>query len=157
VAEELGVSLFTARRGLHAAELDGLLSVAREPGCKLSVSIFDPPARDTERGRPPLYGPIPWDWWRAALRLDGPALRTASACWMIAGWERAAEFELALGAWLDFGLSRFAAGRGLKCLDRAGLVGIVERPGRSPVVTLLAAPRSQESSASAIERGNSQL
>src|SRR4051812_16603695 len=41
VARGLQVSLDTARRGLHAAELAGLLSVDREPGCKLSVSILD--------------------------------------------------------------------------------------------------------------------
>jgi hypothetical protein len=140
VAEGLRVSPKTARRGLHAAELAGLLAVDREPGCKLSVSILDRPGPDSGTARPPLFGPIPWAWWLAAMRLDGPALRVATACWMVAGWEWAAEFELDLGGWSDLGLSRFAASRGVKCLERAGLVVASFRPGRSPVVTLLDAP-----------------
>src|SRR5215470_4607932 len=35
VAKGLMISLRSARSGLHAAELAGLLSVGREPGCKL--------------------------------------------------------------------------------------------------------------------------
>src|SRR3954471_21969909 len=41
VAEAFGADSKTARRGLHAAELAGLLTVEREPGCKLVVSILD--------------------------------------------------------------------------------------------------------------------
>jgi DNA-binding transcriptional ArsR family regulator len=140
VAEELRVSLDTARRGLNAAEMAGLLSVDREPGCKLSVSVLELADRGEGTTHRPLCGPIPWAWWLVALRLTGPALATASACWMVAGWERLAEFELSLGNWDDLGLSRFGASRGLKSLQRAGLIEVVERSGRSPIVTLLDRP-----------------
>src|SRR4051794_28409449 len=111
VARGLQISLRTARRGLHEAELAGLLSVVREPGCKLAVSVVDPPGGG-EKSPGPLYGPIPWAWWVTALRLDGPAVRTAAACWLVGGWERSAEFELALARWADLGLTRRSAGRG---------------------------------------------
>ena len=44
-----------------AAERAGLVSVTREPGCKLSVSVLDLPEPEPEAGpsRRPLYGPIP--------------------------------------------------------------------------------------------------
>src|SRR4051794_22731219 len=44
VAIGLRISPATARRGLHAAELAGLLSVVREPGCKISVEVTSPAA-----------------------------------------------------------------------------------------------------------------
>jgi hypothetical protein len=135
----LQVSPDTARRGLHAAEIAGLLSVEREPGCKLAVTILDPPGSGSGSRRP-LYGPIPWAWWLAALRLDGPALKAATACWLVAGWERSAEIEFGLGRWEELGLSRFAAGRGLDQLHRADLVEVVRRPGGTSIVTLREGP-----------------
>jgi DNA-binding transcriptional ArsR family regulator len=55
----------------------------------------------------------------------------------LAGWSRSAEFELALDDWAEFGLSRFSASRGLDTLEGAGLVSVVRRPGRSPIVFIL--------------------
>ena len=127
----------SARRGLHAAELAGLLAVEREPGCKLAVSVLDLPEPEAGPKRRPLYGPIPWSWWLPASRLPGKSLQVASVCWLLAGWERSADFELALDDWAEFGLSRFSASRGLDELERAGLVSVGRTPGRSPVVTIL--------------------
>lgn len=137
LARDLGISDDTASRALHAAEEAGLLMVEREPGCKLTVSVLDLPRLPSETDRRPLRGPIPWGWWHAAMRLDKPALRTAAACWMVADWGGVAEFELALGEWADLGLSRYAASRGLDGLERARLVEVANRMGRSPIVTLL--------------------
>jgi hypothetical protein len=57
--------------------------------------------------------------------------------WLLAGWEKSAEIELAWDDWMEIGLSRFSAYRGLDALERAGLVEAVRRPGRPPVVTIL--------------------
>lgn len=132
IARGLQISRDAARRGLHAAELAGLLAVDREPGCKLAVRVLEP-ASD----RRPLYGPIPWSWWLPASRHPGASLRVASACWLVAGWRRSAEFDLAMGGWAELGLSRHSAGRGLSELERAGLVAVTRRPGRSPAVMIL--------------------
>ncbi|WP_197490965.1 hypothetical protein [Planctomyces sp. SH-PL62] len=129
------ISSDSARRGLHAAESAGLLDVEREPGCKLAVSVSDAPGSGTARR--PLYGPIPWRWWLPASRLPRRAPHVGAVCWLLAGWERSAEFELALDGWPDLGLSRFSASPGLDLLERAGLVSAVRSPGRSPVVTIL--------------------
>lgn len=137
VALGLGISRDSARRGVHSAELAGLLSVSREPGCKLTVSILDLPEPDTGSDCRPLYGPIPWAWWLPASRLPGKSLQVASVCWLLAGWERSADFELALESWAEFGLSRFSASRGMNELERAGLVSVGRSPGRSPVVSIL--------------------
>jgi len=137
VAAGLQISANSVRRGLRAAELAGLLAVEREPGCKLSVSVLDLPEPEVGSKHRPLYGPIPWSWWLPASRLPGKSLQVASVCWLLAGWARSAGFELALDGWVDLGLSRFSASRGLDELERAGLVSVGRTPGRSPVVTVL--------------------
>jgi hypothetical protein len=137
VAKGLRISLRSARRGLHGAELAGLLAVEREPGCKLAVSILDLPGPESGPECRPLFGPIPWSWWLPASRLPAKSLHVGAACWLLAGWERSAGFELALEAWSDLGLSRFSASRGLDELESAKLISRGRSPGRSPVVTVL--------------------
>jgi hypothetical protein len=137
VARGLQISLRSARYGLRAAELAGLLSVSREPGRKVAVSILDVPEPNARSKRRPLYGPIPWAWWLMASRLPGKSLQVGAVCWLLAGWERSADFELALDDWAEFELSRFSASRGLDALRRAGLVSVARSPGRSPVVSIL--------------------
>ena len=137
IARGLRVSMRSAQRGLHAAELAGLLAVEREPGCKLAVSVLELPGPESGPGRRPLYGPIPWSWWLPASRLPGRSLHVGAVCWLLAGWERSASFELALGGWADLGLSRFSASRGLEQLEGAKLVSVRRMRSRSPVITLL--------------------
>lgn len=137
VASGLRISKDSVRRGLNAAELAQLLSVAREPGCKLAVSVLDLPESESGPKRRPLFGPIPWIWWLSASQLPGKSLQVAAACWLLAGWGRSAEFELAWAAWAELGLTRFSASRGLATLERAGLVSLDRRPGRSPIVLIL--------------------
>ncbi len=137
----LGVGRDSARRGLLALERAGLVSVSRRVGSKPVVGLLAAPEAGSDRK--PLYGPIPWAWWSTACRLPGRSLQVASALWFLVGWSkrREAEFELGLAEWGELGLSRFSAGRGVECLRGAGLVSVVERPGRRPVVTLTELPR----------------
>jgi len=137
VAKGLRISDDSARRGLHAAELAGLLAVEREPGCKLAVSVLDLTGPESRPERRPLYGPIPRSWWLPASRLSGKSLHVGAVCWLLAGWERSAGFELALDGWADLGLSRFSASRGLDELEWAKLASVGRTPGRSPIVTIL--------------------
>ena len=119
-------------RGLRSAEL----AVKREPGCKLAVSVLDLP--DPEAGPPGrCTGRSLGAEWLPASRLLGKTLQVGAVCWLLAGWNRSAEFELALDDRTKFGLSRFSACRGLDELERAELVSVRRMPGRSPVVTIL--------------------
>src|SRR5262249_8894681 len=137
VAEGLQISITSVQRGLRAAERAGLLSIDREPGCKLAVSALDLPGSKPELKHRPLYGPVPWPWWFPGFKLPGKALQVAVVCWLLAGWERSAEFELKVDDWAEFGLPRFSAYRGLQALEGAGLVSVVRRSGQSPVVEIL--------------------
>jgi hypothetical protein len=136
IAAGLGISLDTARRALHAAELGRLVTVEREPGHKMRVSISEPTG---EKERCPLYGPIPASWWFPACRLPGKALQVATVCWWLAR-RRRTEFGWLVGEWAEFGLSRFSASRGLRELERAGLVRVARSSGYSSTVTILDYP-----------------
>jgi hypothetical protein len=136
IAKGLRISTRSARRGVRAAELAGLLAVDREPGSKLMVSVLDLPDPDAGSERRPLYGPIPWSWSRPASKLPGRSLQVASVGWLMAGRTRSADFELPLEDWAEFGLSRFSASRGLDELERSGLVAATRRTGQPSVVTI---------------------
>jgi hypothetical protein len=137
MAGGLQISVPTARRGLHVAETAGLLSVTRKPGRKPRVSVLNLSEPEAKPRYRPMYGPIPWAWWLPASRLPGKSLQVAAACWLLAGWEQSADFELAIDDRTEFGLSRYSAYRGLESLERAGLVGVTRRSGRPPIVSIL--------------------
>lgn len=69
--------------------------------------------------------------WLPGSRLPAKSLQVGSACWLLPGLNRSAEFELAFDARAEFGLSRFSAspGTGRVGSGRAGL----RRPYASPV------------------------
>jgi hypothetical protein len=139
---DCGSPMIRSGEALHSAELARLLAVEREPGCKLVVSVLDLPDSEAGPKRRPLYGPIPWSWWLPASRLPGKSLLVGAVCWLLAGWSRSAEFEMALDDWPELGLSRFSASRGLDTLERARLVSAVRRSGLSPIVSILDAAMS---------------
>jgi len=58
VAKGLRISDDSARRGLHGAELAGLLAVERKPGCKLAVSVLDLPGPGPIANDPSRRSPI---------------------------------------------------------------------------------------------------
>src|SRR5262249_10913036 len=101
---------------------------SRESGRKLVISVLDLPETEARPKRQSLYGRIPWSWWLPACRLPGKSLQVGAVCWLLAGCERSAEFELALNCWLELDLSRFSASRGVDTLEQAGLVSVASRP-----------------------------
>ena len=103
MASGLQISPQSTRRSLQAAEIAGLLSVDREPGCKLAVSVRVIHGPESGTDRRPLFGSIPWSWWLPASRLPGRALHVGADCWLLAGWVRSAALELALESWRDLG------------------------------------------------------
>jgi DNA-binding transcriptional ArsR family regulator len=130
-----GLEERSARRALQALSEAGLISLVRKPGRKPALAILQ---RDEENHRPPLWGPIPWRWWRAASQLPGKAPQVSLACWLLAGWGRAAQFELA-PLWPELGLSQPSTYRGLESLVEAGLANVARTRGQPPVVTILGA------------------
>ena len=53
----------------------------------------------------------------------------------------------------ELGVTRYAAYRSLKCLEKAGLISVVRRVGRCPIVTLLDAPKAAHNMNSQVNAG----
>src|SRR5262245_58164456 len=128
-----GLREITARRALQEAEQAGLISHTAGPGRKPTWRIHELPQPSEPHW--PLWGPIPWRWWAVASRLPGQAAHVGLACWVRAGWYRAATFPLPT-AWPELGLRERATRRGLETLAGAGLIELDRRRGRAPFVTL---------------------
>jgi len=131
-----GLEEQSARRSLQALSKAGLISLTRRPGCKPALAILESDWRQEKKLNHPLWGPIPWPWWRAASQLPGKAPHVALACWLKAGWERSARFKLA-PAWPELGLTQPSTYRGLESLAEAGLVEVIRSRGRSPIITIV--------------------
>jgi hypothetical protein len=130
-----GLEKQSARRSLRALSEAGLISIVWKPGCKPILDILELNEPEASRSHP-LWGPIPWPWWRAASQLPGKAPQVALACWLLAGWERSARFKLD-PVWPELGLTQVSTYRGRRALVEAGLVAVTRPRGRTPVVTIL--------------------
>ena len=84
-----------------------------------------------------LKGPIPLGWLTAAAKQPGKALHVAIALWFLSGMKRSRKVLMPLAELSAFGVSRFAAYRGLGALEKAELVSVARHQGRKSVVTIL--------------------
>jgi DNA-binding transcriptional ArsR family regulator len=129
-----GLEESSARKSLQALSEAGLISFTRRQGRKPALSILE--LAEPEPCRDPLWGPIPWRWWRAASQLPAKAPHVALACWLLVGWKRSARIELE-PVWPELGFTQPSTYRGLEALREAGLVEVIRSRGRSPIVTVL--------------------
>lgn len=84
-----------------------------------------------------VKGPIPLRWLATAASQPGKALHVAMALWFLVGLRRNRTVALSGALLSTFGVSRYAGYRGLKVLERAGLVSVIRCQGRLPTVELL--------------------
>jgi hypothetical protein len=98
-----------------------------------------PPSRPPRHWpqEPFLKGPIPWAWLARAGRLRGKALAVGLVLWRRAGVARKRTVRLYQARPEGLGLNEHSARRGLRALERAGLVEVRRRPGRGLDVTIL--------------------
>jgi hypothetical protein len=88
-----------------------------------------------------LKGPGPWPWLVAAATLPGRALHVGLALWFHLGLKHRREILLPLSDLASMGVDRHAARRGLKALERAGLVSVIRHTGRKSRVTVFDGPK----------------
>jgi len=89
---------------------------------------------------PFIRGPIPAGWLQAAGRLPGKSLHVGAALWQLAGLRSTRDnLPLSTERVQAFGVTRQAKSRALAELQRAGLVSVESRPGRTPLVSILKA------------------
>lgn len=112
------------------ADLDATLQMlARAPITTIPVRVSN--------GARFVKGPIPLEWLGRAARLPGRALHVGLVCWYRRGIVRRDCVSLSRIDLEQFGIDRFAAYRGLRALERQGLVSVERHPGRVPLVTII--------------------
>ena len=93
--------------------------------------------RQHTRGRF-LKGPIPWCWLLAAMRLPGQAIHVGLHLRLQVGIENSDQVSLSLSkVSRECEFSRSSASRALLALEQGGLVSVIRRPGRRPLVTVI--------------------
>jgi|SRR6516225_450588 hypothetical protein len=80
---------------------------------------------------------IPLQWAKSAGVSSGRAFRVGVVLWYQAGLRSSTTFKLQPVRFDEFGIERHVAYRGLKDLERAGLVELVRVHGRAAMVTIV--------------------
>ena len=84
-----------------------------------------------------VKGPVPLAWLIKAASLKGKCLHIGVVLWFLAGLCGNKRFRLE-HKWLTrFGVSRWAVMSNLRKLKLAGLIGIHQKAGRCPVITII--------------------
>lgn len=83
--------------------------------------------------------PVRLDWWeRAAISMpSGKGLSICVGLWLVASFRKSPTVQVTRRTMMRVGVSRYAFGDGLRCLEGAGLIKVARLPGRSPQVTLV--------------------
>src|SRR5438309_1656149 len=87
-----------------------------------------------------LRGPIPWNWLQAAIGMPGKALHVAIVLWREAGCRKNRTVRFRSTVLRAMGIGPQAARRGLRKLEKAGLLTIGQKPGQSLEVIILDCP-----------------
>jgi len=90
-----------------------------------------------EPGNRFLKGPIPMAWLSCAIALPGKAVHVGLVLWFHSGLARSNRVSVSMSSFTRYGVSRYAAARGLAALERAGLVTCERAPGRKARVEIL--------------------
>jgi hypothetical protein len=115
---------------------------------RLFMTVEEPRASRTtspllpRQGEKFLRGPVPILWLGRAASQPGRALHVAVTLWFLAGLAKSRVVRLSVKTLSVFGVDRYAAYRGLRALERAGLVEARRRRGANAIVTLLEWPAS---------------
>ena len=114
--------------------LDQLRLNPVRPAITAEVKVKPPRHKPGERF---LKGPIPLNWLKKAAELPGKAILVGLDLWYRVGLTKSAEVKLSLSR-SAFGCGRYSGGRGLKALEKAGLISVRRAEGKKAFVKVIA-------------------
>jgi hypothetical protein len=105
----------------------------------LDAYRFEPKARPTTKVKKELFirGPIPVGWMARACTLPGMAAQVAVAIWFLRGLRGSDQFALTPSTLIRFNVNRYSGYRGLKQLEKAGLISVRRRKGAGPIINII--------------------
>lgn len=84
-----------------------------------------------------LKGPIPLNWVSKAVQLSGSAWPVGTAIWYLVGLTQSPTVKLTQATLNLFGISRYSKYRALDELETAGLICVISKRGKNPLITVL--------------------
>jgi hypothetical protein len=90
-----------------------------------------------KKGQMFLKGPIPYPFLTKVANLPGKALHVAIAVLFLSGLTKSKTVTLKNSLLRELGVSRYSGYRALKKIEQVGLVSVLRKHGRNPIVTLL--------------------
>jgi hypothetical protein len=119
---------------IGGARMSSVVSTSLQSSSTSAVAAATPP---DEAASNRSFDGSRCDWLTKAARLPGKSLHLAMALQLITNAQRTDQVALSNVALQQFGLTRNAKYRALGWLEKAGLVRVECKLGRSPLVTLL--------------------
>lgn len=84
-----------------------------------------------------LKGPIPLNWISKAIQLSGSVWPVSTAIWYLVGLTHSPTVKLTQATLNLFGISRYSKYRALDELETAGLICVISKRGKNPLITVL--------------------
>lgn len=84
-----------------------------------------------------LKGPIPLNWVSKAVQLSGSAWPVGTAIWYLVGLTQSPTVKLTKSTLDLFGITRHSKYRALDALETAGLIHVISKIGKNPLITVL--------------------
>jgi hypothetical protein len=91
-----------------------------------------------------LKGPIPMTWLSQAAKLPGKVMNLSIAIWWLHGMKKAPAFKLTSKSFRLLNISRDAVSDGLKRLEGLGLITIIKRSGKTPLITIIESKNTEK-------------
>jgi len=84
-----------------------------------------------------IKGPLPHAWISQAIASGNSAISVGLVLWYLRGWKKRNEFRLTNIELQKWSVNRYQKYRGLKQLEKAGLIRVKKENRKNPVVLLL--------------------
>ena len=94
---------------------------------------FNPPLNKSLR----YIKTIPLPWIAQVTKLPYSAVRVGLACWFMDGCNKQQPFTLSRATCQQFNISKWDKRRGIRQLERAGVIEVLRQPGRASLIGMV--------------------
>ena len=126
-----GVSRYSKYRALKQLQGAGLMLAHTKVGASPIITITAK-LTEAERSSKYLAGPLPWDWIETAASLPGKSTHVLLVAWFQYKVGVSPHIKLSRKYLGELGVTAQASNRGVRALEKAGLLTVTRKRGRLP-------------------------